>query len=81
MKDIELQKYYENYLDMFSTPGWKQLEEDLNDSQKSYLEDMVNALPDNYQRIQGRVQQIRYILNFKDATINAYEQLREEEVV
>lgn len=78
MIDRELQDYYEKYIDMFATDGWKQLEADLVNSEKSYMEDLVNA-GSNFQNIQGRIQQIRYFLNLKPTMINAYDMLKEED--
>ena len=45
--DIELQKYYENLLELFNTEGWKQFQEDISDNME-ILQD-ITTIPDEKQ--------------------------------
>ena len=42
--DKELQRYYENLLDLFTREGWKQFIEDISDN-KEILDD-ITTIPD-----------------------------------
>lgn len=74
--DKELEKYYENYFDMFSRPGWKQFEEEINDS----LEDLRLALETSKDTgpIQGQIKELRFFKNFRLMMENAYDHAKEE---
>lgn len=73
-----LQKYYENRLEMMSSPAWK----DLMDDVKLML-DSTNTLagvtPDTLGFKQGEVSIMRWLLALADTSEKAYEHLKEED--
>ena len=80
MIDKELELYYRNIRDMFGTPGWKQLMEDLNSN--AMVINSVEAAKDNedlYFR-KGQLAVIANLLNL-EAQIDASEAeaLKEED--
>jgi 3-methyladenine DNA glycosylase AlkC len=80
MIDKELELYYRNIRDMFGSPGWKQLMEDLNSN--AMVINSVEAAKDNedlYLR-KGQLAVIANLLNL-EAQIDASEAeaLKEEE--
>jgi 3-methyladenine DNA glycosylase AlkC len=80
MIDKELELYYRNIRDMFGSPGWKQLMEDLNSN--AMVINSVEAAKDNedlYFR-KGQLAVIANLLNL-EAQIDASEAeaLKEEE--
>ena len=82
MIDKELELYYRNIRDMFGTPGWKQLMEDLNSN--AFVINSVEATKDNedlYFR-KGQLAVIANLLNL-EAQIDAAEAeaLKEEDEV
>ncbi len=70
----ELQKYYEDRLDMMGSPAWKEL---MVDVQTMY--DASNRLdgvtPENFQFKQGELNIMRWILSLKTVSEQAYEDL------
>ena len=73
MIDKELELYYRNIRDMFGTPGWKQLMEDLNSN--AVVINSVEAAKDNedlYFR-KGQLAVIANLLNL-EAQIDAAEE-------
>ncbi len=80
MIDKELELYYRNIRDMFGSPGWKQLMEDLNSN--AFVINSVEATKDNedlYFR-KGQLAVIANLLNL-EAQIDASEAeaLKEED--
>lgn len=71
--DRELQKYYEDYFDLFSRPGWKTFEEELNDTLQNLRDKMETTTEP--QMIQGQIKEVRFMLNFREQLTNAYETL------
>lgn len=77
--DKETEVYYENYFDIFSRPGWKQLMEDLKEAEKTTKESIEEAGKDvDVFRAQGELKQIKRLINFSTLITAAYEQLMEE---
>ena len=73
--DQETEQYYNKYFDLFRTPGWKQLIEELK--QNALVINSVEATKDEndlYVR-KGQLNVLAYILNFETTTNNNYEEL------
>ena len=76
--DKELQDYYENYFSLFQHPGWKQLMEDLEDTEESFsLLTIKDAKELHF--AQGQLHILNQLLNWKDSTSNAYDSNELEE--
>ena len=75
----ELQDYYENLLELFSTPGWKQFQEDIGDN-LDLISD-ITTIPDEKQFWfrRGQIEAVRLILNYEDTIKNSYEDFVAEE--
>lgn len=74
----ELQKYYEDRLDMFSTKAWKELMVDVRGMMEAT--DKVSSIKDEkdlYFR-QGELSIMRWILSIQQVSEDAYEGLRNE---
>tara|TARA_R110002096_G_scaffold116714_6_gene252887 strand:+ start:68 stop:334 length:267 start_codon:yes stop_codon:yes gene_type:complete len=79
MLDPELEKYYNNYLDLFMTEGWKQFEEDTNNVIKSInLLSLENAKA--LHLAQGQMEILNWVLDWKNSVKNSYESLQEETI-
>ena len=73
--DQETQQYYDNYFTLFSTDGWKQLIEELQ--QNALVINSVEATKDAndlYMR-KGQINVLAYILNLESATNTNYDEL------
>ena len=73
--DQETEQYYNKYFDLFRTPGWKQLIEELQHN--ALVINNVEATKDQndlYVR-KGQLNVLAYILNFETTTNNNYEEL------
>lgn len=71
--DKELQKYYEDYFDLFSRPGWKMFEEELGETLQNLRDKMETTTEP--QTVQGQIKEVRFMLNFREQLNNAYETL------
>ena len=71
--DKELQRYYENLLDLFTHDGWKQFIEDISDN-KEILED-ITTIPDEKQFWfrRGQLEAIHRILSYESTIKDSYE--------
>ena len=77
--DQETEQYYNKYFDLFRTPGWKQLIEELK--QNALVINSVEATKDEndlYVR-KGQLNVLAYILNFETTTNNNYEELTSDD--
>ena len=77
--DQETEQYYNKYFDLFRTPGWKQLIEELK--QNALVINSVEATKDQndlYVR-KGQLNVLAYILNFETTTNNNYEELTSDD--
>lgn len=75
-KDDE--KYYEQYFDLFVTPGWKQLLTDLNESLNSYrIEDIKDEASLNL--VKGERTVLHRLLNFETSMKETYDMILESE--
>lgn len=74
----ELQKYYEDYADLFMTDGWKTFQEDI---QAAALTINIMAMKDakDLHISQGKLDVFQRLLNWQNSIENAYEELLQEE--
>lgn len=79
--DIELQKYYENLLELFNTEGWKQFQEDISDNME-ILQD-ITTIPDEKQFWfrRGQIEAVSRILSYEQAIINSYEDFENAQTI
>ena len=73
--DQETQLYYDNYFNLFSTDGWKQLTEELN--QNALVINSVESTKDAndlYMR-KGQLNVLAYILNLESTINSNYDEL------
>lgn len=73
--DQETQQYYDNYFNLFSTDGWKQLTEELN--QNALVINSVESTKDAndlYMR-KGQINVLAYILNLESTINSNYDEL------
>jgi hypothetical protein len=77
--DQETEQYYNKYFDLFRTPGWKQLIEELK--QNALVINSVEATKDQndlYVR-KGQLNVLAYLINFETTTNNNYEELTSDD--
>lgn len=72
MNKDDTQKYFDNYLELFATAGWKQFIQDLTDASQDL--DRVGGLKDERALFlrQGKLEGWQFILNY-EAAIRAAE--------
>ena len=73
--DQETEQYYNKYFDLFGTPGWKQLIEEL--TQNALVINSVEATKDAndlYLR-KGQLNVLAYLINFETTTNTNYQEL------
>jgi hypothetical protein len=79
MLEPELEKYYNNYLDLFMTEGWTQFEEDTNNIIESIkllnLED-AKAL----HKAQGQLQILNWVIAWKGSVRSSLDTLKAEPI-
>lgn len=77
--DQDLEKYYNNYLELFMTDGWKQFKEDTENVIKSIN---LLALEDAKQLhlAQGQMEILNWILDWETSVKNSYETLQSETI-
>lgn len=75
--DRDLQEYYENLLELFSTSGWKQFLEDIGDNLE-ILGD-ITTIPDEKQFWfrRGQVEAIQRVLAYEESILAGYEEAKE----
>lgn len=74
----ELEKYYNNYFDLFRTNGWKQITEELK--QNAIAINSVEAIKDvddMYFR-KGQLNVLAHLVNFEDVINNAFDEITQE---
>lgn len=76
----EVEKYYENYFDLFTTNGWKQYVEQVEAEKDNFSLEGVKDDKDLYAK-QGQLYVINNILNFESMIRTAYDNLKEDEDV
>jgi hypothetical protein len=79
VKNKELESYYGNFLDLFTTPGWKQLLEDLETTvtQLNDIRSIRDAQDLAYR--QGQLESISIFLNFETSVRKAIDSIEEDE--
>lgn len=70
----DLQKYYEDYADLFLTDGWKQFQEDI---QAAALTINIMSMQDakDLHLSQGKLDVFQRLLNWQNSIENAYDEL------
>ena len=71
----ELQRYYEDRLDMMSSKAWNDLMEDVSAMLKA-TDTLSGATVDNLRFKQGEVSMMQWLLSLKEVSENAYEDLK-----
>jgi hypothetical protein len=78
MMDKQLQKYYENRLEMTASEAWKDLMLDL-EGMISATDTLSGVTPDTLRFKQGELSIMRWLQSIADTSRKAYEQLRGED--
>jgi hypothetical protein len=73
----ELARYYESRLEMTSTEAWKDLMEDVEGMLES-TNKLDGTTVDNLQFKQGEVSMMRWLLNLREISELAYEELKKD---
>ena len=70
----DLQKYYEDYADLFLTDGWKQFQEDI---EAAALTINIMSMQDakDLHLSQGKLDVFQRLLNWQNSIENAYDEL------
>jgi len=68
----ELEKYYENYFDLFMSPGWRQFKEEAQDGYEALDVERCKDW-DSFLVTKTRREQLNNILKFEDMIRSAYE--------
>jgi hypothetical protein len=74
----ELQKYYEDYADLFMTEGWKTFQEDIQEAANTINIMSIKDAKDLHIS-QGKLDIFYRLLNWQNSIENAYEELLQEE--
>ena len=76
--DKDLQNYYENLLDLFTTPGWKQYIEDISDNME-ILQD-ITTIQDEKQfwHRRGQLEAVSRIIQYESSIKNSYEDFEKD---
>ena len=75
MIDNKLQSYYENRFSMMATEGWKELIEDADNMFKSLNQVLPIQNETDLHLRRGQLDMLQWLLNLKDSSTQAYEQL------
>lgn len=77
----ELQDYYENRFSTMATKGWKDFIEDTQNLFDTYNKINTAESFEEFHKRKGQLDILQWILTLKDASEQAYEELKNEEVV
>ena len=78
MIDKELEKYYENYFDLFANVGWKQFLDELRQNAQGINSvEATKDANDLYLR-KGQLNVLAFIINLENSIRNSFEELSEE---
>lgn len=69
----EIQKYYDNYFDMFASGGWKQLMEEVNNSIDTFRVENLNNEKELF-LARGQLVQLNSLKNLQVIIEQAYEE-------
>jgi hypothetical protein len=74
----EIEKYYENYFDLFITEGWKQLIEEVNQILESHD---IDSIKDEKELalLQGERATLKRVASFETNIRNSYDHILENE--
>lgn len=76
--DQDLKQYYEDRFDMFSSKGWKDLVEDLN-NMKKVTSDINNYSDEkSFLLAKGELRILNWFLNLEELTTEGFNSLKEE---
>jgi hypothetical protein len=75
----ELQKYYEDRLEMMSGSAWKELIVDLT-KMREYYENIRSCDTNNIEFRKGQVDILDYIIGLRELSETAYEDLNEKNI-
>lgn len=70
----ELQKYYENYFDLFASAGWKQLMEEVDNSIDTFRIENINSEKELF-LVRGQLVQLHSLKNLQVIMEQNYEEL------
>lgn len=73
----ELEKYYENFFDMFNTEGWKQLMEEVDTSIDSFIIENINTEKELF-LVRGQLVQLNFLKNLQAVVEQTYEDLKND---
>lgn len=79
--DRELQDYYEERFSTMSTIGWKDFIEDTQNLFDTYNKINTADSFEEFHKRKGQIDILQWILTLKDVSEQAYEELKNEEVV
>jgi hypothetical protein len=80
MVDKELQAYYESRFDMMASKGWADLVEDLQKLSTNYSDIRNCPTSDVLWFRKGQADILDYIINLKEVSARAWEELNEKDV-
>lgn len=72
----DLQEYYENYFELFSTKGWKQLMEEVDASIDSFKVENINS-EQELMIAKGQLNQLRSLKGLQTVMEQAYEDIED----
>lgn len=81
MKNKELERYYDNFFDIFHTEGWKQLQDQLEVTVNQLNDIRTIKDPRDLDFRQGQLDAIRTLVNFEASIRQTVEALEAEEDV
>jgi hypothetical protein len=76
--DQELEKYFNNYFDLFGTDGWKQLIEELNNNALGVNNLQATKDSDDLNFRKGQLNVLASIINLKNTIEASYKEASEE---
>ena len=76
--DKELEKYFNNYFDLFGTDGWKQLIEELNNNALGVNNLQATKDSDDLNFRKGQLNVLASIINLKNTIEASYKEASEE---
>tara|TARA_S200002703_G_scaffold55137_1_gene47767 strand:- start:201 stop:476 length:276 start_codon:yes stop_codon:yes gene_type:complete len=77
--DKKILNYYDNRFSMMSSPGWKDLMEDLQKMYDEYKSVQNCETSEDFHFAKGQVDILKYMLGLKDMSEKVYEDLCAEE--
>jgi len=77
----ELIEYYENLLEMFTTPGWKSFVADQEEARERLEQTAVFECPDNsaWQERRGQITKLIHFINYEQLIRMTYDDLERED--